>query len=223
VGTVVVVAPHPDDETLGAGGMLYDLSARGWRVVIVAVTDGEAAYGRDDHDLVQRMRRVRQLEQSRAVFRIARDADIIRLGIPDGAVAACSDALEIALPPIIRHASLVATTWRNDGHPDHEASGRVAALVAGECGTPLTEFPIWAWQWARPSDLPVAQLRAWRMSPDAQLAKPRALRAFTSQTAPLNELPMLPEHVLARFLRPIEAFFVSASGTRRQQGRAREA
>src|SRR6266852_506851 len=46
-GGVVVVAPHPDDETLGVGGMLHDLSARGWRVTVVAVTDGEAAYGRE--------------------------------------------------------------------------------------------------------------------------------------------------------------------------------
>jgi LmbE family N-acetylglucosaminyl deacetylase len=188
--------------------MLHDLSARGWRVIIVAVTDGEAAYGRDDSELVQRLRRVRPLEQSRAVFRLARRADIIRVGIPDGAVAACSEALRMALAPIVRSASLLATTWRRDGHPDHEATGRVAARVASDFGVSLTEFPIWAWQWARPADLPVGQLRTWHMSEDALLAKPRALRAFTSQIAPFNRLPVLPKHVVARFLRPVEAFFV---------------
>ena len=42
-GRVVVVAPHPDDEVLGAGGALASLAARGTRVLLVAVTEGEAS------------------------------------------------------------------------------------------------------------------------------------------------------------------------------------
>ena len=43
-GRIVVVSPHPDDETLALGGLLHDLAGRGWRVSLVAVTDGEGAY-----------------------------------------------------------------------------------------------------------------------------------------------------------------------------------
>ena len=42
-GRVVVVAPHPDDEVLGAGGALASLAVRGARLLLVAVTDGEAS------------------------------------------------------------------------------------------------------------------------------------------------------------------------------------
>ncbi|MCY7344492.1 MAG: PIG-L family deacetylase, partial [Pseudonocardia sp.] len=41
---VVVVAAHPDDETLGAGGVLRVLHAAGAALTLVVATDGEAAY-----------------------------------------------------------------------------------------------------------------------------------------------------------------------------------
>ncbi len=42
---VLVVAPHRDDETLGAGGLIAAQRSRGIEVRVVAVTDGEMAYG----------------------------------------------------------------------------------------------------------------------------------------------------------------------------------
>ncbi|BCS32228.1 hypothetical protein TBR22_A14380 [Luteitalea sp. TBR-22] len=41
-GPVVVLAPHPDDETLGCGGVIARRAAEGRRVVVVVVTDGRA-------------------------------------------------------------------------------------------------------------------------------------------------------------------------------------
>ena len=35
-GRIVVVSPHPDDETLAVGGLLHDLASLGWRVALVA-------------------------------------------------------------------------------------------------------------------------------------------------------------------------------------------
>ncbi|MST31813.1 hypothetical protein GHK86_03595, partial [Acidimicrobiaceae bacterium USS-CC1] len=41
VARVLVVAPHPDDEVLGAGGLLQVLRGRGVAIEVCAVTDGE--------------------------------------------------------------------------------------------------------------------------------------------------------------------------------------
>ncbi|HJZ09666.1 MAG TPA: PIG-L family deacetylase, partial [Trebonia sp.] len=56
VTSAVVVAAHPDDEVLGAGGLISVLAAAGARLRLVAVTDGEASHrGRADQgDLVTR-------------------------------------------------------------------------------------------------------------------------------------------------------------------------
>jgi GlcNAc-PI de-N-acetylase len=43
-GSVLLISPHPDDETLGAGGYLAAQAKRGCPVTVVAVTDGEHAY-----------------------------------------------------------------------------------------------------------------------------------------------------------------------------------
>src|SRR5205823_1168784 len=85
-GRLVVVSPHPDDETLGAGGIIHDLCAGGWTVTVVAVTDGEAAYGRDDASAVERLAAIRRQEQSRAIAHLGK-VDVLRVGVPDGEVA----------------------------------------------------------------------------------------------------------------------------------------
>lgn len=41
-GPILVLAPHPDDETLGCGGVIARRAAEGRRVVVVVVTDGRA-------------------------------------------------------------------------------------------------------------------------------------------------------------------------------------
>src|SRR4051812_36313606 len=43
-GRMLVIAPHPDDETLGAGGLIAAHRLRGCSVQVIAVTDGEASY-----------------------------------------------------------------------------------------------------------------------------------------------------------------------------------
>ena len=70
-GHVVVVSPHPDDETLGVGGLLAELLARGWSVCVVAVTDGEAAHGRQVPSAARRLARRRRAEQEAALRQAA--------------------------------------------------------------------------------------------------------------------------------------------------------
>lgn len=190
---VVLIAPHPDDEVLGAGGTASLLAARGAQVHVVAVTDGEASHpGR-----AAELRRRRQTERAIALDRLGLGgASVHRLRQPDSGVDAA--VLSELLTPLVGPDDLVLAPWTGDGHPDHDACGRAAAELPGRhCA-----YLVWAWHWATPADVPWE--RAGRVPLDATVrrAKVAAAEAFESQRSGTD--PILPPHVLARLLRADE-------------------
>jgi LmbE family N-acetylglucosaminyl deacetylase len=204
-GTLLVVSPHPDDETLAVGGLLHDLVAAGWRVRLASVSDGEAAY-----PTAPNLGAVRRRELSVALGRlgIAEATVVHRFGLPDGRIATRESALATGLLPLAAGAAWILAPWADDGHPDHEACGRAAAAVARDAGTAIRFFPIWAWHWAEPgSPAARAMLAAAErhdLSPRALHAKRAALAAFESQQSGVFGPAVLPSHVLDRFARPFE-------------------
>lgn len=210
----VVVAPHPDDEVLGAGGLLARLAAaRAPGVDIVAVTDGEASH--PDSTVYPRaeLAALRRAETDEALARLGLRAPTVhRLGHPDGRVDEA--ALTAALTALLTADRWCLASWRGDGHPDHEAVGRAAAAACARTGAQLVEYPIWTWHWARPDDprVPWDRFRRLPLTEAERAAKRHALTAFVTQVQPLGpapgDAPILPPHVLARFDRPEEGFFL---------------
>jgi LmbE family N-acetylglucosaminyl deacetylase len=199
---VVVLAPHPDDEVLAAGGLLHLLVRRGVAAHIVGVTDGEAAEpGRVDLGAVRR----HELGEALARLGVA-DLPVTRLGLPDGRLSVLDrDRLAATVHLAVGDVGTLVAPWVHDGHPDHEAVGRVAERVAGETGADLWQYAVWAWHWAAPRDLPFD--RAVRVDLDRELVerKRRAIDAFTSQVG--GHDPVLPPGVRAHFERGCEVFF----------------
>ena len=152
---LMVVAPHPDDESLAAGGLIQRALANGARVHIVFVTDG------DNNPWPQRVleRRVfiraaqrqrwgerRRLEAQHALQELgATTAAVHRLQWPDGGVTsklvdetATSIAQWRALIDEIEPTLLVLPD-RADAHPDHSALHVLLELVLD--GLPLARQP----------------------------------------------------------------------------------
>ena len=204
---LVVVSPHPDDETLACGGLMRAATLAGRELLVVAVTDGEACYPDGQEWTADRLRRVRPQELEDALDTLGARGSIDRLGLPDGAVARHADELLSALRDRLVPGDLVLAPWQHDGHPDHDAAGRAAIAAAPTRGARLLRYPVWAWHWLDP-DAPRAPFRAFRMPLDAQARtrKQEAIRCFTSQIAPGGPAPILPDHVLARFDRPFEVY-----------------
>lgn len=213
-GRLLVIAPHPDDEVLGCGGLLQLLAAHGREAVLVAVTDGTASHPGSTLWPEQRLAEARPAE-TMAALRVMEvpDLTIHRLGIPDGAIAAHELALQHRLEELVQPGDTLCATWQLDGHPDHEAAGRAAAAAALACGVASIEMPVWGWHWAAPDDPRLPWARAVRLAiPAPMVARKRAaLACFASQIAAdasTGKAAIVPPSASARLLNDFEVYFL---------------
>ena len=228
----IVLAPHPDDETLGCGAAILRKLDAGSRVAVVLATDG-----RHSHHSA-RLSPDELVGKRAAEFREA----CARLGVPehdlhllrheDGTLAERADALTDEIAALIERydPGELLVPARIDGHADHRAlhdAALAAAHTTGFAGHVLA-YPVWFWtikahlRGRRPGPIaaPLAfaallasplRSRPLSVSTDGLLDRKRhAIDAYTSQfRAPPDEpwWAVIPEHVLARFLRSRELYF----------------
>lgn len=208
---LVVVAPHPDDEVLGVAGLLLHAAQAGVPVTIVAVTDGEASHPGSAWT-GERMAARRRAESASALRHLGlADARVHRCAIGDGTVADHEDHLAEVLGDLLEPGASCVATWRHDGHPDHDATGRAAARAVTSCDARLLEYPIWAWHTATPEQgLPLDRAVRLDLAPHQVAAKARAVAAFRSQIHPIGpraaDRPVLPPEVRARFEQSFETY-----------------
>lgn len=148
----VVVAPHPDDETLGCAAAIMRRRDAGTDVTVMVASDGaESTPGADRLALVA----TRSAELHRACRLLGVDPDeVIELGFPDAKLEAMGEELVSAIADIVRsrRPAVVLSTSPGDPHPDHAAVGRAAAKALAGTSARLLSYPIW--QWDRPRTWP---------------------------------------------------------------------
>lgn len=162
-GPVLVVAPHPDDETLGCGGLIARCAAEGTPLHVLFVTDGAASHPGSPTWSRARLARCREAEAEEALRRLgAGGAGRTFLRLPDAAmpppgtdahrraVRAVSDLLR-ALSP-----ALVVLPWRRDPHCDHRDSWALATEALAGLDPPprVLEYAIWLDELGGPGDQP---------------------------------------------------------------------
>jgi LmbE family N-acetylglucosaminyl deacetylase len=203
-GPLLIVSPHPDDEVLGAGGLIHTWKNLGRGVTVISLTDGEAAYPQ-----YRRLGQIRR-EELKEALQVLSDHPVlvVRLGIPDGRVADYGSKIRSAVFSLLAPGATVLVPYEEDGHPDHDAAGRICIELARVHGIPLARFPVWAWRHADPQELNHARWGKFKLSDTAQAAKADALRCFSSQLSPYKRRPAVPDHAIAYFTRPYEAFLL---------------
>lgn len=219
VDQLIVIAAHPDDETLGAAGLIRRVRSEGGAVRVIVVTDGEASHpGSPSHSPAQLAARRRD-EALRALAGLVEEVEVEFLGVPDGCLSDHRARLARSLEKTLdaRGAAesrldrvIVAAPWSGDGHRDHRIAAEVVAEVCAGRGIRHVGYPIWAWHWGTPDDVPWGAARALTLTRDEVRAKRRALSVHTSQIAPLSRAPgdevILHPEMLAHFSRNVEIF-----------------
>jgi LmbE family N-acetylglucosaminyl deacetylase len=199
---IVLISPHPDDETLCAGAFLAAQRSRGAEIVVVAVTDGENAY--DDNEGLAATRRS---EQMSALRELGISADCVRhFGLTDSGLESQRHQLVDRLMPLVTPKTLILAPWIGDYHPDHKVCGWAAHNVARQKGTELLWYFFWTWHRGTPDDLRDLSLCAFGFDEALLAQKLRALQCHVSQLHRVRDEPILPASLLAPARRTFEVF-----------------
>lgn len=215
---LVVLSAHPDDETLGAAGLIARAAGLNAQVSIVVATDGEGSHPSSPTCSPSELGALRRSELREAISVIAPAGRIDFLGIPDGQVREQAHHVREHLEQLVaRHGPegmLLLAPWTEDGHRDHRAAGTVSRAVAHSTGARLLEYPIWMWHWADPDNaaVPWSDMVCVDLTEPEQALKSTALAAHRSQIFPLSDAPgddaLLNPEVQRHFSRPFEVLIV---------------
>ena len=214
---LVVVAPHPDDESLGCGGLIAQARAQGLPVRLIVVSDGCGSHPNSRTYPPERLRGLRERETVAAAGELGLAGDGISfLRLPDAHVPRAGAAAEAAADAVAEaarecEAGAVVTTWRHDPHCDHEAAAAIVALARKRLAdVRVFEFPVWGWTLSPETEVGAAPT-GFRLDVKGQRdAKRKAVAAHASQTTALiADDPdgfRLSEAMIERLCGPYEPF-----------------
>ena len=196
IGNVLVIAPHPDDESLGCGGTVALLRERGFAVHVLFVSDGTLSHPNSPAYPTDRLRQLRESEAlealqilnvppEQATFMRQKDRQV---ATPDS--PAFADAVEFIRKLLVSlNPATVLIPWRRDPHPDHRASWQLLNGAVQQLPTRprILEYPIWLWELGNETDMPGSdEMTVWRVPiASVMTQRNRAIAAHRSQVTRL--------------------------------------
>ncbi len=162
MGDLLVLVPHPDDESLGCGGLIALLKESGNSVTVLFVTSGSASHSSRTHP-PSALSKMRELEAIRACSVLGVNlSDIHFLRAPDSKLEELTNSeLLVLVGELMRiyeegHFSAIALPWRRDPHPDHRVVNIIGEMFLKNISEELIklEYPIWLWKNGTESDWP---------------------------------------------------------------------
>jgi LmbE family N-acetylglucosaminyl deacetylase len=177
--TAMVIAPHPDDETLGCGGLIARKARAGVQVTIVVLTDGGSSHTR----WMERSRLVatRREELVRAVGELGVSCGDVRfLDVPDQTLAGHEEESAVQLAEIIRtrRPQQVFAPHPSEPPSDHAAAWRIACRATQLASPDVTVYAYAVWLWG-----------AWPWVP-GNWGSPRKARSTVRQALTTNRALM---------------------------------
>jgi LmbE family N-acetylglucosaminyl deacetylase len=146
-GGLLVLAPHPDDESIGCGALIAAFRAAGRPVEVIVLTDGAMGGAADRRRPDDTLAALRQAE-TRAAIDCLGGAGLTFLAHPDGRLIDGVDAAAGAVAAAIEalRPSAIAFPALYDRHPDHVACTPIllGALDRTDWPAELLGYETWA-------------------------------------------------------------------------------
>jgi LmbE family N-acetylglucosaminyl deacetylase len=146
---VLVLAPHPDDETFGCGGTIVKILKSGGEVKVVFLTDGSLGFpdhlgraSREKKELV-----VKREEEAKSAGAILGVKDLVFWRFHDGALSVNKTSINLMKELLSSYRpDFVFTPSFLDAHPDHMETNHILAasleVVEGR-GPYIFSYEVW--------------------------------------------------------------------------------
>lgn len=222
LGSVVVLAPHPDDEALGCGGLLALLADFKQRAHVIVMTDGCRSHPRSRAYPAARLAALRGAESLAALATLGYPPSAVTfMGFDDGALPACGMAAFEEAAARLRELLIqqspdtIVVPWRRDSHADHQSTWQLCRAAASELSLTFRwlEYPVWAWSPAGDDDQPPLACEAMVWLLDIATAQKRKLQAIAQYGSQLGTVIdddvsgfILQPSMLAHFTKPWELY-----------------
>lgn len=172
---VLVIAPHPDDESIGCGGAICLHVKRGDRVSAVFLTSGELGL---KHLPKREAWRIRENEARKAA-KVLGLSSLSFLRKSDWQLRDQVKQTATALKPIIKEITpdLIYLPHEGEWHPDHKATAPIVRAALARASIPLRGYEIWS---------PITKYDDYE---DISSVMPRKLRALRCHRSQITEFP----------------------------------
>ena len=183
-GCALILAPHPDDESLGCGGLIAACCHLGRPPIVVILTDGGMSHPGSKSFPREQLVRLREQEARDAASALGLPSDrLMFLREPDTNAPSEGEAFERVVEHLIWlmdrfNCSTILAPWRFDPHCDHEAASLIAAAVAGRLPVRHIAYPVWGWTLPPDCLIDAGKLLGWRL--DISRHIDRKLKAIAS-------------------------------------------
>ncbi|ABP95462.1 PIG-L deacetylase family protein [Metallosphaera sedula] len=204
---VLVIAPHPDDETLCCGGSIIRHVTRGDEVHVIVVTDGRYGAPKEELRGSKELVEMRMRELHRAVRRLGLTPnDVTFLGFEDAHVKYRVKEVTDALRDVVRdlNASLLYSPLPYDGHPDHSTVGKIVTGI-----NVMTRFYL-IWIPIGTRKVGLLPLRRWkRVKVNIEEYREKKVEALNEYRSQLGGLTRILERLTGKY----ETFYLRDTST----------
>lgn len=198
IGAALILAPHPDDEALGCGGLIQYLTKQNISVWVCFITSGGASHPGSIKYPPIKLEALREQESIKSCEILGVDpSNIIFLRAPDSFLKDLNQEekgkLTQKISQLMKNLPLasIIVPWRRDSHLDHRATYEIAKEAIDSCDKDiqLIEYPIWLWKNSKSEDWPLTnEVEIFSLDISEMLTKKeKAIYAHRSQTSTFIE------------------------------------
>lgn len=207
---IVIIAPHPDDEVIGCGGLIIRLVTDGRLPHVIVMTGGEESHRSCCELSVKDLKQARRKLTDDALRMLSIDRNHIHVfDFPDGGISA-DDPEMTKLKELIDEINpdtVFVPHW-GEGWPDHVMAAKIVKEIAPKQAA-IYEYCVWMWYYNVWRGLDWKNAYKLKMTLREHQLKLEAMDAYTKPLAPCGKpwSGVLPKIFMQANSRDTELYF----------------